>query len=285
MNFTDGKGQVTIDTLINYPNPPVNGSWHSVKIDWGDNFVEKTFLETSKFTRFQHIYPKPGKYLIVVQAMNSAGLYSIARKTVTVTMGFGIVGKPTLAGITRVVLNITAQGNNRGGGAGTLVSAFHVADAEDSNDFVTLGTASMKTLAQDGPWVDTFVNFQVEFPWTHATPLSKLQVTCRALYNYLYTRGSLRFESITLHTYNSEGTDERQVPVKITNVTGANKDQQGRYALWCARRGDVYEDDAQTIVIEWEPITVEAGVPSNLPEVSELLKEERPQHFSKWKLY
>ena len=127
--------------------------------------------------------------------------------------------------------------------------------SSDTKHFSVLASEIFPTKTLNGS--ETFVDYYVEYTFSTVDTIRQLRITCRARDNYLYTRGSIRIKNATFVLYASENRPATEVtlaPVNgtlfITDVEGkvrqepAKQDNEGRWIVYCARRGDVFEDDA-----------------------------------------
>ncbi|CAF1326212.1 unnamed protein product, partial [Rotaria sp. Silwood1] len=266
--------------------------WIVVRLDWGDSILSDSLFTQYQSSIFRHSYIYPGKYMIQVSLMNSAGLFTHIRKTVHVSSGYtsNIVHVP--ACVTKLHLTVTVQGKNYPSDAGTLIMAIQGAATDD---YSTIGAVNLTTISENsGAYSSvTYKTYTIDLPWAAVTPLRKLKFTCRAYDNYLYTRGTVLFENIALEIFSSENQPTKdRVIITAENMDMAyvlpeqqrgKRDEQGRWILPCARRGDVFEDDETVAVITMKNsnVLISSQEPAHVQnDADEVLLEYRPNEFT-----
>lgn len=233
------------DAKVNVVEMP---EWMLASIDWGDSVMDDQLFKTAE-KQFAHEYAKAGTYAVKFIFMNADGLQTIVTKQVTITKAATVAKSQSIAPHTRVLIAVTAQGANRGGGAGNLQTAIAASDAYGL--YTPIGFEKLKTITDDkGFWAITHIDYQLKYNWDAVTPISKLRITCRSVNNYLYVIGNLLIRNVTLQVFTSNGQEAKYVHVPIASAVNLNKpadkifaDKEGRFGISCARRGDVYEDD------------------------------------------
>lgn len=214
--------------------------------------------------------------------MNGDGLQTRVAKHVVIAKPASTVQSHGLAPHVRILLNVTAQGANRGGGAGNLETSFTFADAYGA--YTPVGYEKLKTITDDkGFWAVTYIDYQLQYKWDAVTPITKMRLTCRSVNNYLYVSGSVIVNSITLQVFTSEGQEPQYVRVPIATAVNLNNptdkiviDKENRVGVACGRRGDVYEDEPwlMEITLDASKLPVMQSKTANIGTFKEVYSKE-----------
>eukprot|EP01084_Bolivina_argentea_P077863 141300_1 len=162
------------------------------RIFWGDFSEIDVYFSEIEFD-LSHSYDDNGEYQIVVQVLNTAGLYTQFRKTIKLENidGSGNVivnGYPNIQSV-EITLELSA-GGNQFGGTGTQMFYFEAASETsfvnesnyDDSEFHTLGLFEW---TKDNTSIPMNITLN-PYSWNLGTNMQYIRFTCRTFDHYVY---------------------------------------------------------------------------------------------------
>jgi len=214
-----------------------------VRTYWDDEdaLMDTSVLDQTNITlsfEQRHLYSSCGTKYIMIQLTNESGLRTVVRGDVEIQCDSATSpsSTPTVDYPNVLSVEIDIVIDKIGDGvAGKQVAYFEASSLPYLNDdslrrenFIGLGSFSSEL-------VNSTITTTVNLDW-NADPLHSIMLTCRALENDLETRGVISIGQVRLRTVFGNLISVPFLPLfdSITKLEGP---------LFCARRGNVIEDD------------------------------------------
>jgi hypothetical protein len=288
VDLTDGASGLRLGlSVVGVPPPSV-----TARVDWGDSVLEWVSLggaqsenhtsATPPYTTsfFTHTYATAAVYAVRVTVMdNDSGLYATAVTYKRVASGVGTQPSTApLAAVTRISLDLTLQGDNRG--QAQLPIQVHASSVDRPDLVLPVTAANLQTMVPPANnWDKNYLNTSLAAAWAAADTVARINMSCRCYDNYLYARQSISLRAVRVQLYASEGQAPRTLTVVpsaanffITALDGtdratpATKDAAGLWNFYCARVDEETVTGSLDVAAELQRLGAVAQARSRAPD-------------------